>query len=280
MAGYRYQVERYLSDWLDRTLADLGEDRSGVRERHQRLTERHGPATADYTMRVLRAVYNRGLRQHPELPPNPTANVDFHGQRRRQVHADAERLRAWGRAVLSIQNPVRRDLHLFMLLTGMRRSASAEARIEHFDETRGCLLVPRPKGGAARAFDLPLSRPLLDLVRHRIEGNRALYLRSNWLFPSDSGSGHLAEVQQEELGGLVGHALRHLYATLALEAGVTIAELKFLLNHSASSGGVTMGYLHPSLEHRRRWQEKASFKILAATGLAWTERRWPPVNDL
>jgi hypothetical protein len=49
--------------------------------------------------------------------------------------------------------------------------------------------------------------------------------------------------------------LRHICATLALEAGVPIAELKFLLNHAVSSGGVTMGYLHPSLEHLAEWQE-------------------------
>jgi hypothetical protein len=69
------------------------------------------------------------------------------------------------------------------------------------------------------------------------------------------------------LGGFVGHALRHLYATLALEAGVPIAELKFLLNNAVSSGGVTMGYLHPSLEHLRGWQEKATARVLSAISI-------------
>jgi integrase len=195
-------------------------------------------------MRVLRAVYNRGMREHPELPPNPCANVDFHGTRRRRVEASADRLREWGRGVLTL-SPLKRDLQLFMLLTGMRRTAAVEARIEHFDEERGCMRVPNPKGGESRAFNLPLSAPLLDLVRHRIEENRIIDA-SPWLFPSNSASGHVAEVRVDALGELVGHALRHVYATLALEAGVPIAELKFLLNHAVSSGGVTMGYLHPS----------------------------------
>jgi hypothetical protein len=43
------------------------------------------------------------------------------------------------------------------------------------------------------------------------------------------------------------------FMLIALEAGVPIAELKFLLNHAVSSGGVTMGYLHPSLHHLRGW---------------------------
>jgi hypothetical protein len=61
--------------------------------------------------------------------------------------AGPERLRERGRLRLS---PVMRDLQLFMLLTGMRRTASVEPRIEHFDEERGCLRVPNPKGGESR----------------------------------------------------------------------------------------------------------------------------------
>ena len=79
---------------------------------------------------------------------------------------------------------------------------------------------------------------------------------------------------QHELDGLTGHALRHTYATLALQAGVPIAELKFLLNHAA--GNVTMGYLNPTLNHLRAYQDKASAYVLDALGLEWTEGQWPP----
>jgi integrase len=205
----------------------------------------------------------------------PDSRATSPGIRSRRVEAGPERLREWGKAVLTL-TPVMRDLQLFMLMTGMRRTASVEARIEHFDEERGCLRVPNPKGGESRAFDLPLSGALIDLVRRRIEENRITHPDSPWLFPSDSASGHVAEVRTDALGGLIGHALRHLYATLALEAGVPIAELKFLLNHSVSSGGVTMGYLHPSLDHLRSWQERTTMCILSKIGLAAHEGQWPP----
>ncbi len=274
--GYRYNCEQYLSDWLDKPLAEIGKDRVVVRERHIRITEKHGRTTADSVYRVLRAVYNRGLREHPNLPPNPTANVDYHGMRRRKVDANADKLKTWGKAVLAIDNPVRRDLHLFMILTGMRRTAALEARIEQFNEDAKALHVPRPKGGSARAFDLPLSGPLMDLIAHRKTHNALVFRKSPWLFPADSRTGHVAEVQQHELGDLTGHALRHTFATLAMEAGVPIAELRFLLNHSASSGGVTMGYLNPSVDHLRNYQEQASTHILDAVGLTWTAGEWPP----
>ena len=46
-SGYEYHVTYYLKDWLDRPLAEIGADRQGVRERHRRITEKHGASTAD-----------------------------------------------------------------------------------------------------------------------------------------------------------------------------------------------------------------------------------------
>ncbi|MFT3761990.1 MAG: integrase arm-type DNA-binding domain-containing protein [Pseudoxanthomonas sp.] len=273
--GYRYNCDQYLPDWLDTPLAELGADRAGVRERHARITKKNGATTADAVFRIFRAVYNRGLREHPDLPANPAMNVDFHGQKRRTVDVDADRLKAWGKAVLEL-SPVRRDLNLFMMLSGMRRTAACEARMEHASDDGLALHVPSPKGGAARAFDLPLSSALADLVAHRAAANPSINRKTPWLFPSDSRSGHVAEVQQPELDGLTGHALRHAYASLALQAGTPLLELKFLLNHSASSGGVTMGYLHPSLDHLREHQEKASAYILDALGMVHEPGSWPP----
>ena len=270
---YRYCCEQYLPDWLDKALAELGASRAAVRERHVRITEKHGAPTADTVFRIFRAVYNRGLREHPDLPANPTANVDYHGLKRRKVDVEVERLKAWGRVVLEL-HPVRRDLHLFMILTGMRRMSACEARATDLDLSTGSLHVPKPKGGAARAFDLPLSGPVADLLGHRLAENPKLHRESAWLFPAESKSGHVVEVAQYELDGLTGHALRHTYATLALQAGVPIAELKFLLNHAA--GNVTMGYLNPTQDHLRGYQDKASAYVLDALGLQWTEGEWPP----
>lgn len=270
---YRYNCEQYLSDWLDRPLAELGADRSGVRDRHRRITERHGAPSADNAFRIFRAVYNRGLREHPDLPPNPCGNVDYHGLRRRKVDAPADRLRAWGKAVLGL-HPVRRDLHLFMVLTGMRRTSACEACASDLDLASGRLHVPKPKGGSTRAFDLPLSGPLADLLGHRVEENPRLHRKTPWLFPAESKSGHVAEVAQHELDGLTGHALRHTFATLAVQAGVPLLELKYLLNHAASN--VTMGYIHVGPEHLRKHQETASRYILEQLGLEHEPGQWPP----
>ncbi len=203
-SGYEYHVTYYLKDWLDRPLAEIGADRQGVRERHRRITERSGATSGDNTMRVLRSVYNRALRQFPDLPPNPVGNVDMNGMRRRELDASPDKLKAWGKAVLSLGNPVRRDLQLFMLLSGMRRTALCEAR--RADLGDGHLHVPNPKGGSSKKFDLPLSTALADLLAHREAVADSVRRKTPYLFPADSASGRVAEVKQHELGDLTGHA--------------------------------------------------------------------------
>lgn len=275
-AGYRYHVETHLEKWLRRPLRDIGQDRAGVRAEHERIAGKARARTADLTMQVLRAVYNRALREQPDLPPNPCVAVDFQPLRRRKVDLGAERLKAWGRAVLELP-PVRRDLHLFILLTAMRRTAACEARAEHVDLEAGVLHVPRPKGGEERAFDVPLSAPLVDLLRHRLQENQAIKRRTPWLFPSlTSKTGHVTETKEPALGGLHGHALRHAYRTLCEDAGVSWAHGKLLLNQTVSD--VSFGYMQRRLEALRESQERASAFILATVGLEWRAGEWPPVR--
>ncbi len=72
-------------------------------------------------------------------------------------------------------------MHIFLLLTGMRRRAATGARWEHVDWENGRLFVPKPKGGEDRAFFLPLSGYLLDLLQQRRDENEVLFPGSPWL---------------------------------------------------------------------------------------------------
>jgi integrase len=121
------------------------------------------------------------------------------------VELDPAALLAWGSAALAL-GPARRDLLLLMALSGLRSVDARSARAEHLSP--GLLRVPSPKGG--RAFGLPLSPPLHDLLRSRVAS-----ARGGWLFPADSASGHMEEVRVKAWAGtplqeMVGHYLRHL----------------------------------------------------------------------
>lgn len=167
---YRYNCEQYLSDWLGRPLAELGTDRSGVRDRHRRITEQHGAPSADNAFRIFRAVYNRGLREHPDLPPNPCGNVDYRAARWMPRRTGSRR--GARRCSASTRCSATCTCSWYSRACGSRLPAS------ELDLASGRLHVPKPKCGSTRAFDLPLSGPLADLFGHRVGENPRLHRKT------------------------------------------------------------------------------------------------------
>jgi integrase len=66
-------------------------------------------------------------------------------------------LPAWFDELYALDNPLRREFHLFTLLSGCRPGALKVAQLAHLDFGRRMLHIPAPKGGAKKAFDIPLS---------------------------------------------------------------------------------------------------------------------------
>lgn len=178
------------------------------------------------------------------LPPPPTDAVDFNDEKRRDVIITD--WPAFWATFHELRNPVTRDWYLSLAFTGMRRGAASEARIEHLNLEKGFLNVPNPKGGPKRAFDLPLSGFLVEMLRERVKENREVFGEDYpWLFPSHfSNSGHLTEAQVRNKGLVNPHALRHSFATAATAVGLDSFAIKLLLNHQLP--GVTGGYIHGS----------------------------------
>jgi integrase len=229
-------------------------------------------------MRTLRAIYNHARKTARGLPAdNPVSAVDWNAERRRDSALGLGDLRVWFTELAVLDNPVRREFHLFLLLSGHRPDAIKKARVEHLDFRSRVLHVPKPKGGEVKAFDIPLSRSMIFcLVRVRRIG-RMLYpdQAREWLFPADSESGHLAEHKEkrEELSKW-GNDLRQTFRTIAQAAGVAELDVHLLMNHSIP--GVNAGYITRNKllrDHLRNQQESISQKIIDAA------RTVPPPGD-
>lgn len=64
----------------------------------------------------------------------------------------------------------------------------------------------------------------------------------DWLFPADSGLGHLAETKEDrEILSKWGNDLRQTFRTIAPAAGVSEFDVKLLMKHSIP--GVNAGYV-------------------------------------
>jgi integrase len=269
VAGYADHVERLLADWLDKPLILLAQDPHLVKERHDKITRKNGPYIANGAMRTLRAIYSHARRTDRSLPAdNPVNVVDWNLEKRRQTGMGPKELPHWFSQLEKLSNPIRREFHLLCLLSGSRPGALSAARVEHLDFQRRVLHIPRPKGGADRAFDLPLSRPMVRSLIRAIRAGRLLYpdAAAEWLFPAASKSRHIEEHKEDRaVLGKWGNDLRQSYRTLAQAAGVAEIDAHLLMNHSLP--GVNAGYMTKGklLSHLRAQQERISAFILSAS---------------
>lgn len=272
----RYELGLHLSDWIRRPLAEL--TRNDCAARHRRITQGRGPYVANRVLRHLRAVYNTASRRLEDLPRNPTVAVTYNRERRRREPIPWGNLPAWLARVDAIENPIRRDLQLFILFTGLRATDAKTVRWEdvnlgttaklrgRVEVPPGCMHRPRPKGGVDRAFTVPLSEYVLDLLRRRERENSMVFGDDcDWIFPARSSRGHvthtdsLRESSDKSKEMPSPHRLRDTFASAAHEAGVHPLDLKVLMNHVVSdSGNVTEGYIRPSVDHLRTAVERVS----------------------
>lgn len=302
----RALLDRYFPDWLKRPVASV--TALEVHQRHRNIGtlkaprrkmeegKKRGPNwkgggryAADNAMRMFRAIYRRARKVYPQLPAPPTDAVDYYNDGKRKDSAiPPDALAQWWRETWALENDVRRDLYILMLFTGLRRESACTVRVEDVNLEKGTLHIPKPKGGEERAFTLPLSSLLVELLRARIAGNPVWLERANksrqrrgkaplppspWVFPAHSASGHVEEPKPSagEYTVKLGngkewhpHALRHTYASVATHrAKVHPYALKMLLNHALPEGDVTMGYVHVDLEALRKDQERITAAMLA-----------------
>lgn len=124
------------------------------------------------------------------------------------------------------------------------------------------VLTVRGKGGRERM--VPLSRAALDALAayvEELEAGAPALARSPWLFPSNSGQGHLTRQRfAQELKAVAAragidperlspHVLRHAFASHLLERGAELRAVQQLLGHADIS--TTQIYTHV-LEERLR----------------------------
>lgn len=287
--GYADHVERLMKDWLDLPLKTLGENPRMVAERHDKLTADSGPAAANGCMRTLRAVYNHARRSARELPPdNPTMAVDWNQEKRRDTALGAMDLPKWFEQAGRLRHPIRREFHLFTLLSGIRPGALMQAKVEDLDVGRRILHIPRPKGGAKRAFDIPLSRQMVRCLVRAMRASRYMHPEQaqTWIFAADSEDGHLVEHKEPRTRLFKwGNDLRQTYRTLGQAAGLSDVDMHLLMNHSLP--GVNAGYITRAKllsDHLRGAQQKLSDYIVesgtaAPKGSPPHERAWPRIGS-
>lgn len=232
-SDYRYHVEKYLSRFRRRAVADIS--RQDVRDLYDQMRTRNGPTVAAGVMRSLRALVNTAMRLDETIERNPVEAVRVPQPKRRRV-GELDVGEFWLRT--GDMAPCARDLARAFLLTGARRSTLLSIRRDDVDLERGVLRFGHMKTMEEWAF--PMGPHLTSMVAERMEAD--VPLDSEWLWPSPiSKTGHVEAPRRRE-GVPSPHELRHHARTLMIAAGVPYAESALLLGQRLP--GASGGYVH------------------------------------
>jgi integrase len=267
------------------SLVVLSDDPSIAKREHERISKKvrvgdsnaftGGKVIAGMCMRFMNAMYhNVRKNKWRRLPLHPPSSVKPSKDKRDLPSLSSDDLPAWFAQRQALQNPIYRELVLFMVLSGLRRTDAGTMRWEDLDLKRRVFHRPHPKGreGNRPAFDLPLSDAMVRCLWRARKDGRALYPNSPWVWPADSAAGHATVVKSRKLSRS-GHDLRRSYATFATEVGIPEENLARLLNHSLGKN-ITRTYAQnsPLLKPLIRMQERISRHIIE-TGVPDPERR-------
>ena len=279
--NYRDRFERPLGDWLGRSLDAI--TRGDVEDRFNRVTEKHGWATANQCMSLLRSVYRRPCVDREGLA-NPVdlwlaGGGRFHPKPRRKIPPPAEVLPCWRKGIEAVVgNPALRDVFWFGMYTGMRLGEVLPLRWERVNREDLVFRVEDTKTGAP--LELPVTRQLAAVLDRRWAASGDP--NGGWVFPSASSrTGHFVKLTYfhrriSEAGGAKFwyHGMRNCFITVAeRELMLPHALTKRLVNH-APPRDVTEGYAaewtigqlrEPAQRIADRIEEMMGLKLAAPT---------------
>jgi integrase len=280
--GYRGAIENYLTAWLDAPIRDITAE--AVLKRHAAIASEvarrnkgrrigggptTGRATADGTMRALRAVWYHQAELDPTMPPNPVRmRKGWFKVPARKHSVGLDQLPAFYRAVDALESRTARDYLMLLLFTGLRRGEAAALKWNEVKLKDRIIKLPEDRTKTKRPLDLPMSSFVRDLLVSR----RALGREGDWVFAANSKSRHIEEPkfalgQVAEACGVAvtAHDLRRTFTTVA-NGTISGRDARALVNH-AIGGNVHDDYDMVTVEELREPAQRVCDRMVELCGI-------------
>jgi integrase len=210
---------------------------------------------------------------------------------------DVDGLAGWYTSVQTMRNAIQRDGLVFAVFTGLRDADVRSVRFEHVDADEGTLRLPAPKGGAARAFTIPIAKTCLDIIERRKRENERHPLLiaaggdHGFVFPGLDGKGNVGAIgdlrqqahepvlddegkpvldddgepttRHTRIPAQSVHDLRRLFLSVAHHAGIEKIDRMSLANHAYAAADVHEKYISVHLDHLRACVERIEAALWA-----------------
>ncbi|KKN60743.1 hypothetical protein LCGC14_0528700 [marine sediment metagenome] len=257
--GYQQKIDCYLSDWHNKRLADINQ--TMILKRQREITSR-SPAQANYTMRLMRALFNFAKAEYKSsegrslFPENPVDALSekrsWNNVRRKTTRLRRSQLKPFIDALHKVRDEATLyrqndrvafcDYIEFVTFTGLRKMELLQLPWSQvFMEDKFYLLKDTKNG---EDVEFPMTTKLVEIFERR-----KIYKVSPYVFGKATGKGWLVEPKKTlakicELAEIeiTLHDLRRTFTSIAESNGVSGYRLKRLLNHLTDQSDVTAGY--------------------------------------
>jgi len=225
------QFNCYLSSWKNRRLSLIR--KTDVQKLHQEVGNKSGHYAANRLLALLSSLFNQAKTLELWDKTNPAIGVTKFKEESRSRFLQADELPRFFAALAEEQNEHARDYVLLSLLTGARKSNVLAMRWEQINLELGLWNIPKTKNGSWHT--VPLVQQAVEILK-----TRNLAKQNEWVFPSKSKSGHLADPKKP-------------WQRILKSAGIQdlrIHDLRRSLGSWQASTGASLAIIGKTLAHR------------------------------
>ncbi|MCA9805134.1 MAG: tyrosine-type recombinase/integrase [Cyanobacteria bacterium HKST-UBA02] len=271
----RKNFERYLGHWKERKASKIA--RKEVERLHGSLAREKGIHTANRTIQMLRAIYNKAITWHLFDLENPAAGISLFPEKPRERFLSKEEATRLLRALEEESNKDLADFVKLSFFTGIRKSNLMALRWDWIDWKTGKLTIPDTKNNtkqvlALGGWEIAILQKRFDQLAN--SSRKAKVPMSDFVFPGTGKDGHLKDLKRSwtsfrlrnGMEDITIHDLRRSLAATMANANMNLSLVKSALNHKDIKTTLAV-YARTQDEAVRDAREQALTPILRDSGI-------------
>lgn len=208
---------------------------------HVDLTKERGPYSANRTIQLLRAVFNKGIQWKLYRGDNPFKGITLHKEKPRERFLSEDEAKKLLRTLDEMEDCDIKDFIVLSLFTGARKANLAAMHFSNIDWGRGLWVIPISKNGERVVVALGGKEiSILERRFNKIKSGLPDDDEPTFVFPGKGSTGHLTDPKKS-------------WYTLRKKAGledVTIHDLRRSLGSAMASANVNVALVKGALGHK------------------------------